>query len=100
FAGERGVRRRDDQVREPVARYVGQQPHPGPEEAVRPLVAPLPDRGPARPRPDGGVAVLLRPLLELEASAGGDVRVAVAVDVERLAEAEAELAPREAPPEA
>ena len=37
-----------------------------------------------------------RPLLQLEARAGGDVGVTVAVDVERLAEAEPELTPRDA----
>ena len=64
------------------------------------LAVPRADQRAARTRPHRGAAVLERLLLELEARPGGDVRVAVAVDVERLAEAKAELTARDAPGEA
>ena len=96
----RRVRRRDDHVRQPVAGEVGHQHHPVAEQPVRQLA--VPRRGSARrSRPtrrwrcrSGSVPC------ELEARAGGDVGVAVAVDVERLAEAEAELAVRDVAGEA
>ncbi len=90
---DRRVRRRDDHVREPVAREVGHRHHPVAEESVRPLAVPGADPGTGRARPHRGAAVLQHLLLQLEAGAGGDVRVAVAVDVERLAEAETRARP-------
>src|SRR5262249_51384815 len=78
------------------------------EEAVGPLAVPPSDERAGRAGPHGGAAVLQPTLRQLEARARGDVGDAVAVDVERLAEAEAELAvgdgagdaPRAAPPAA
>ena len=93
------VGRRDDQVREPIARDVGHRHYPMAEEPVRRLTVPGADQRAARPRPHRGAPALERPL-ELEARAGGDVRVAVAVDVERLAEAETQLTLWDAPGEA
>ena len=92
--------RRDDHVRESVARDVRHRHHPVAEEPVRPLAVPLADQVAVRTRPHRGGPVLLVPVPELEAGSGGDVRVAVAVDVERLAEAEPELTAADAPGEA
>src|SRR5437867_630948 len=94
------VGRRDDHVREPIARDVRDRHHPVAEESVRPLAVPRADQRTAGTRPYGGVPVLERLLLELEAGPGGDVRLAIAVDVERLAEAEPQLTPGDAPGDA
>ena len=94
------VGRRDDDVGEPVAREVRHRHHPVPEEAVVPFAIPLADGSAARTRPHRGSAVLLRAVPELETSAGGDVRVTIAVDVEWLAEAEPELTAPDAPGDA
>src|SRR5262249_8418729 len=91
--------RSDDQVREPVTRQVRHRHHPVAEEPVRPLAVPLADQVTVRARPHRGGAVLLVPVPELEAGSGGDIGVAVAVDVERLAEAEPELTAEDAPRE-
>src|SRR4051794_4187810 len=62
------------------------------EEGVGPFAVPGADRRAAGAGPHGCDAVLQHLLLQLEARTGGDVGSAVAVDVERLTEAEAELA--------
>src|SRR5262245_25526313 len=93
----RGVGGRDDEVGEPVARDVRHGEHPVAEEALAPLAVPGADERAGRPRPDRGAPVLVDLLLDLEAGPGGDVGVPVTVDVEWLAEAEAELTGRDAP---
>src|SRR5262249_3329961 len=92
--------RRDDDVREPVARQVRHGHHPVAEEPVGPLAVPLADQVTGRARPHRGGSVLLVPVPELEAGSGGDIGVAITVDVERLAEAEPELTAPDAPGEA
>src|SRR4029077_16112563 len=97
---DRSVGRRDDQVGEPIARDVRHRHHPVAEEPLPPLAVPGADQRTARSRPYRRLAVLEYLLLELEAGSGGNVRVAVAVDVERLAEAEPQLTVRDGPGEA
>ena len=78
-------------VRQPVGAEVGNRQHPVTEQPVRQLGIPGANRLAGAARPDGGAAVLVD-ALRLEAGSGGEVGAAVAVHVERLAEAEAELA--------
>src|SRR5262245_49040337 len=92
--------RRDDDVCEPVARQVRHGHHPVAEEPVGPLPVPLADQVTGRARPHRCGSVLLVSMPALETGPGGDVRVAVAVDVEWLAEAEPELTAEDPPGEA
>src|SRR5438552_1380005 len=73
--------------------------HPVSEEPARRLSVPGAYQLTVPPRPHRGAPAVERSL-DLEARAGGDVRVAVAVDVERLAEAEPQLTLWDAPGEA
>src|SRR5262249_27430599 len=86
------VGRCDDHVGQVVAREVWYRQHPGPEETVHPTAVPAAERCARRARPHGGAAVLEYLSRTLESCPGGNIRTTVAVDVERLAEAESELA--------
>src|SRR5262245_62001570 len=90
-AVHRSVRRRDDHVGGALAGEIRPEERPMPEEPIRPLAVPLADRRAGRAGPHRGDAVLLRAVLELEAGTGGDVGMAIAVGVERLAEAKSQL---------
>src|SRR5262245_54536460 len=61
------------------------------EKPVGQAAVPGVDDRAIRARPHGSAAALQRPALQLEARTGGNVCTAVAVDVEWLTEAEAEL---------
>src|SRR5262249_15681671 len=90
--GDACVGRRDDHVREPIAREVRHRHHPLPTAPIRPLTVPLADGGTARTRPHRSGSVLLGFVPERETGPGGDVRMPVAVRVERLTEAKSQLA--------
>ena len=99
-AADLRVRRRDHEVREPITREIRDRHDPMPEEPFGRFAVPCANDLAGGTRPDARRAVLLVAVPELEARAGGDVGTAVAVDVEWLAEAKAELSVLDAAREA
>src|SRR5262249_11795858 len=85
------VWRGNDRVREAVAGKVRHQQHPVAEQAIGPFAVPFAGRPRGFARPYRRRSVLRRLVPELEARTSRDVGVTVTVDVERLAETEAEL---------
>src|SRR5262249_16780985 len=83
---------RDDQIRQVIAGYVGHGHDPVTEEAVGPFTIPGADAGAGDAGPHRGGAVLQPLWTGLEARTRSDVRVSVAVNIERLAESKSELA--------
>ena len=95
------VRRGDDHVREAVAGEVRHEHHPVAEEPVGQLAVPRADAARRSCRTRRSALPFWSVFCaSFEARAGGDVGVAVTVGVERLAEAEAELAVRDVAGEA